>query len=105
MSATPPLSSTRPIYPAASARNMALLVQLRWVAAVGQLVAIWVSVRVLGVKLDVAPLVAVPVLMVVINGLTLLLVCRRLSSVKTGRSPPSDPGGIPRSPVERGSRS
>lgn len=63
----------RSIYPAASARNMALLVQLRWVAAAGQLIAIWVSVSVLGLRLEIAPLVAVPVLMIVINGITLLL--------------------------------
>lgn len=73
MNATQAQPPTRPIYPAASARNMALLVQLRWLAAAGQLVAIWVSVRLLGVRLDVPPLVAVPILMVVVNGLTLLL--------------------------------
>lgn len=66
-------AQSRPTYPAGSARNMALLVQLRWLAAAGQLVAIWVSVHLLGVRLDIAPLIAVPALLIVINGLTLLL--------------------------------
>lgn len=59
--------STRPIYPPASARNMVLLVQLRWMAVVGQLLTIWVAVRGLGIGLPLAQLVAVPVILAAVN--------------------------------------
>lgn len=54
-------------FPPASARNMALLVQLRWMAVVGQLVTIWATVHFLRVGLPLAQLVAVPVLLAMVN--------------------------------------
>lgn len=54
-------------FPPASGRNMALLVQLRWMAVVGQLVTIWVAVDLLGVRLPLPQLVAVPVLLALVN--------------------------------------
>lgn len=54
-------------FPPASGRNMVLLVQLRWMAVVGQLVTIWVAVDLLGVRLPLPQLVAVPVLLALVN--------------------------------------
>ncbi|WJS98079.1 ATP-binding protein [Novosphingobium humi] len=51
----------------ASYGNMGLLVQLRWIAVLGQLVTIWVAWRVLGVRLPMAELVAVPALLALMN--------------------------------------
>lgn len=51
----------------ASYGNMGLLVQLRWIAVLGQLVTIWVAWRVLGVGLPMAELVAVPALLALMN--------------------------------------
>ncbi|MFX8343260.1 hypothetical protein ABTL58_19345, partial [Acinetobacter baumannii] len=47
--------------------NMVLLVQLRWMAVVGQLLTIWVAVRGLGIGLPLAQLVAVPVILAAVN--------------------------------------
>ncbi len=55
------------IYPAASARNMALLVQLRWIAVVGQLVTIWFASHELGIALPLPQLVAIPTLLALVN--------------------------------------
>lgn len=54
-------------FPPASGRNMALLVQLRWMAVVGQLVTIWVAADLLGVDLPLPQLVAVPALLTLVN--------------------------------------
>lgn len=51
----------------ASYGNMGLLVQLRWIAVLGQLVTIWVAWRVLDVRLPMAELVAVPALLALMN--------------------------------------
>jgi two-component system sensor histidine kinase RegB len=55
------------LYPPASARNMELLVQLRWTAVFGQLVTIWVASRVLEIALPLQQLIAVPLLLATIN--------------------------------------
>lgn len=60
-------------FPPASGRNMALLVQLRWMAVVGQLVTIWVTVDLLGVHLPLPQLVAVPVLLALVNSATWIM--------------------------------
>ncbi|HWU03473.1 MAG TPA: ATP-binding protein [Novosphingobium sp.] len=57
----------------ASVGNMALLVQLRWVAVIGQLFAIWLTASVLKVTLPMAPLVAVPILLALVNLATMVL--------------------------------
>ena len=64
-------------YVAGSARNVALLVQLRWMAVFGQLVAIWFSARVLHVRLPLTQLLVVPVLLVLINLGTIMVGRRR----------------------------
>ncbi len=60
-------------YPPGSARNMALLLQLRWMAVIGQLVTIWATVELLGVRLPLAHLIAVPVLLALINWATIII--------------------------------
>jgi two-component system sensor histidine kinase RegB len=55
------------LYVPGSARNVALLVQLRWMAVIGQLVAIWFAARVIHVRLPLIDLLGVPLLLVVIN--------------------------------------
>ncbi|WP_353228004.1 ATP-binding protein [Novosphingobium sp.] len=64
-------------FPAASARNMALLVQLRWMAVVGQLLTIALVSQVMGIGLPLPQLVAVPALLVVINIATHVLGAKR----------------------------
>ena len=68
-----------PAFPPASARNMALLVQLRWMAVFGQLVTIWVARHLFGISLPLVQLVAVPVLPLPDNSseVRCLQVCRR----------------------------
>jgi len=51
----------------ASYGNMALLVQLRWVAVVGQIVTIAVAALVIGVRLPLVQVLAVPVLLALMN--------------------------------------
>ena len=60
-------------YVPGSARNVALLVQLRWMAVIGQLVAIWFAAQVLQVTLPLAELLGVPMLLVVVNLATMRL--------------------------------
>jgi two-component system sensor histidine kinase RegB len=60
-------------YPPASARNMALLVQLRWIAVIGQLVTIWVAASLMQVELPLPQLLAVPVLLTIINLATMVM--------------------------------
>lgn len=60
-------------YPPASARNMALLVQLRWMAVVGQLLTIWIAVHWFQVKLPLPQLIAAPVLLAFINLSTMVM--------------------------------
>lgn len=60
-------------YPLASARNMALLVQLRWMAVIGQLVTIGFATRYLGVVLPLPQLIAVPVLLALVNLATVVM--------------------------------
>ena len=62
-----------PAFPPASARNMALLVQLRWMAVFGQLVTIWVARHLFGISLPLVQLVAVPVLLAMINLSTMVI--------------------------------
>ena len=57
----------RRLFPPASARNMALLVQLRWMAVVGQLLTIWFVSHVLDIKLPLTQLVAIPALLAMVN--------------------------------------
>jgi two-component system sensor histidine kinase RegB len=61
----------------ASYGNMALLVQLRWVAVAGQLVTIAVAQFVIGVRLPLVQIVAVPLLLALMNVLTWALGRRR----------------------------
>lgn len=63
------MNAARPpmVYPAASARNMALLVQLRWMAVVGQLVTIWFVSQILGIGLPLVQLIAIPTLLALVN--------------------------------------
>lgn len=72
----PNRTASEPYVPG-SARNVALLVQLRWMAVVGQLIAIWFAARVLQVSLPLARLLVVPVLLVAINLFTWLPPRRR----------------------------
>lgn len=60
-------------YPPASARNMALLVQLRWMAVVGQLLTIWIAVHWFQVKLPLPQLIAAPVLLAFVNLSTMVM--------------------------------
>jgi two-component system sensor histidine kinase RegB len=61
----------------ASSGNMGLLVQLRWLAVVGQLFAIWLASQVIGIHLPVPQLIAMPVLLCGINLATMALNTRR----------------------------
>lgn len=61
----------------ANARNMALLVQLRWFAVAGQLVTIAVVEWGLGVRLPLALLLIAPAVLVMINLISLPLLHRR----------------------------
>ncbi|HZF46550.1 MAG TPA: ATP-binding protein [Sphingomonadaceae bacterium] len=65
--------NSAPAFPPASARNMALLVQLRWMAVFGQLVTIWVARHLFGISLPLVELVAVPVLLAMINLSTMVI--------------------------------
>lgn len=60
-------------FPAASARNMILLIQLRWMAVIGQLVTIWFASQVLGIELPLAQLVAIPALLALVNIATMVM--------------------------------
>ena len=62
-----------PGYPAASAGNMALLIQLRWMAVVGQLITIWFASRMLGIALPLLPLAAISALLALVNGVTMVM--------------------------------
>ncbi len=64
-------------YPPASARNMQLLIQLRWMAVVGQLVTIWYASQVLRIGLPLPQLVAVPALLGLVNVATMVMGCER----------------------------
>jgi len=64
------------LYPPASARNMALLVQLRWTAVFGQLVTIGIA-WLLDIALPLAQLIAIPVLLALINLTTMAIAHRR----------------------------
>lgn len=68
---------TTPHYPPASARNMALLIQLRWMAVVGQLVTIWFVSHVLGIQLPLNQLVAIPALLALVNFATMVMGAER----------------------------
>lgn len=72
-----PLSSTQGV--AAGRRNMALLVQLRWMAVVGQLLTIFAVQVGLGITLPLASLLTVPVMLVLVNLATLGVMRRRES--------------------------
>lgn len=60
----------------AGQRNMALLIQLRWLAVGGQLVTIWVVREVMGFALPLSPLLAAIALLVAINLASLFLLHR-----------------------------
>jgi two-component system sensor histidine kinase RegB len=60
-------------FPPASARNMALLVQLRWMAVIGQLVTIGVTVEILAIDLPLPQLVAIPALLAMVNLATMIM--------------------------------
>jgi len=64
--ATPPPPADQDIAPA-SYGNMALLVQLRWVAVVGQIITIAVAAFWLGVRLPMVQILAVPLLLALMN--------------------------------------
>jgi two-component system sensor histidine kinase RegB len=57
----------------ASKRNMMLLIQLRWIAVVGQLLTIWFTAAVLHVHLPVFEMMTVLVLLALVNLVTLVL--------------------------------
>ena len=57
----------------ASARNMALLVELRWIAIAGQAITIWVAEAALQISLPLAELLSVLALLALVNGATMLL--------------------------------
>jgi len=67
------ISGDRLVFPAASARNMVLLIQLRWMAVIGQLVTIWYVSRVLGIQLPLTQLVAIPALLALVNVATMVM--------------------------------
>ncbi|MCW1384129.1 ATP-binding protein [Novosphingobium sp. KCTC 2891] len=75
--ALPVAASLPPGYVPASARNMVLLVQLRWLAVFGQLITIVFADAVLDVRLPLVPLIAVPVLLVLVNFATIGLIRSR----------------------------
>ena len=56
---------------------MALLVQLRWMAVIGQLLTIWVVWDQMGVRLPLVQLVSVPVLLALVNLATMALFDQR----------------------------
>lgn len=58
-------------------RNVHLLMQLRWVAVIGQLVTIVAVTQVLAVRLPVGPLLLAPLLLMVINLATATVLHRR----------------------------
>lgn len=72
MSDTPALSPPWDIAPA-SKRNMMLLIQLRWIAVVGQLLTIWFTAGVLHVHLPIFEMMTVLVLLALVNLVTLVL--------------------------------
>jgi len=61
----------------ASKRNMVLLVQLRWIAVAGQLLTIWFAWAMLGVDLPLRQLVAVPLLLALVNIVTMVMTDQR----------------------------
>lgn len=66
-------ATVRDQYVLGSASNVALLVQLRWMAVVGQLVAIWFAAQVLHINLPLPSLLGIPALLVIINVGTIML--------------------------------
>lgn len=62
---------------AASRRNMALLVQLRWIAVAGQILTIAVAWKGLGIDLPLANLMTVPLLLALVNVASLGVMRRR----------------------------
>jgi two-component system sensor histidine kinase RegB len=61
----------------AGRRNMALLIQLRWLAVGGQLATIGVVTGPMGIRLPIAPLMAAVVVLIAINFASLALLRRR----------------------------
>ncbi|MBC2667170.1 HAMP domain-containing histidine kinase [Novosphingobium flavum] len=68
-----------PSLPAGSAswRNVLLLMQLRWIAVIGQLATIVAVAQVLEVRLPLTPLLMAPLLLIVVNLATACLLKRR----------------------------
>ncbi len=66
-----------PLSRSASWRNVLLLLQLRWIAVVGQLVTIIAVTQIFGAHLPLAPLLLAPLLLIVINLATASLLRRR----------------------------
>lgn len=64
---------------AVSRRNMALLVQLRWLAVAGQVVTIAVVREWMGIDLPMAQLLAVPALLALVNMISTGIIVRRKS--------------------------
>jgi two-component system, sensor histidine kinase RegB len=67
MPSDPPKPSGPLAFPAASARNMVLLIQLRWMAVIGQLATIWFASHELHIQLPLPQLVAIPALLALVN--------------------------------------
>ena len=63
----PTILSTAPAEAHAGRRNMALLIQLRWLAVGGQLATIGVVTGLLGIHLPLAPLIAAVAMLIAIN--------------------------------------
>ena len=61
----------------ASRANVILLTQLRWTAVFGQLATIVIVSQGLGVKLELAPLLLAPLLLIVVNLASASVVLRR----------------------------
>jgi two-component system, sensor histidine kinase RegB len=69
-----PIPQSGPLaFPAASARNMVLLIQLRWMAVIGQLATIWFVSHELHIQLPLPQLVAIPALLALVNLATMAM--------------------------------
>ena len=73
------LLASSPPSRSASWRNVLLLLQLRWIAVIGQLVTIVAVTQVLDARLPLAPLLMAPLVLIVVNLATASLLRRRES--------------------------
>lgn len=71
------LIASSPPARSASWRNVLLLMQLRWIAVIGQLATIVAVAQILNARLPLAPLLLAPLLLIVINLMTASLLRRK----------------------------